>query len=65
MNPNPDSVRCNGDAGQCDPCRCRLDLGHVGPHWCEHPDALDPLVEWVKSTMAEGPDGIDGSAGVS
>lgn len=31
--------------GQYDPCRCRLDAGHDGPHWCEHLDEPDPRTE--------------------
>lgn len=37
--------------GQYDPCRCRLDAGHDGPHWCEHLDEPDPRTE--EATDAE------------
>jgi hypothetical protein len=50
--PEPGGVgRCTGTLGsrpewmspdQYDPCRCRLDAGHDGPHWCEHLGAPDP-----------------------
>lgn len=44
-------VRCKGTLGsrpewmgvdQYDPCRCRLNEGHDGPHWCEHLGSPDP-----------------------
>lgn len=43
--------RCHGTLGsrpewmspdQYDPCRCRLEDGHDGPHWCEHLGSPDP-----------------------
>lgn len=49
-DPDP---RCRGTLGsrpswmspdQYDPCRCRLDRGHDGPHWCEHLGSPDPRV---------------------
>lgn len=46
-----DDGRCRGTLGtrpgwmspdQYDPCRCYLDRGHAGPHWCDHLDTPDP-----------------------
>lgn len=59
--------RCKGTLGsrpewmgvdQYDPCRCRLDRGHDGPHWCEHLGSPDPRAAQSGSRCTH-PDHLD------
>lgn len=61
--PEPDP-RCTGTLGsrpdwmspdQYDPCRCRLDAGHEGAHWCEHLGSPDPRLDADSASRREAP----------
>lgn len=63
--PRPAPKRCEGTLGtraywmgvdQYDPCQCRLDNGHEGPHWCEHLDEPDPRLASGDDVQARPPE---------